>query len=247
MYSCSIPVQLPISRKSGKTSKKGIAQAGDRKAWGHKKTHVWAVCEKQLKHCTESKYHGKRTHQSWINLQWRSSFEWRQGKIQVRLGEGLLNHLYLMLPFQKSTYQKRREKKSVFEYLRDSITEVEDSTWRQQAVKAKALMFAICKRNSECGKTYNCQMLDFFFSVSVGFSLEALKKRRKYIQYISYTVRVFPSPRWNIKIHCRCKWNPWLPWNSINSDNIFLLLHVNWFILLNTTHHFCFTKFFIKI
>lgn len=37
------------------------------------------------------------------------------------------------------------------------------------------------KRNSKFGRTYNCQMLDFFFSVSVGFSLEALKKREKMI------------------------------------------------------------------
>lgn len=37
------------------------------------------------------------------------------------------------------------------------------------------------KRNSKFWRTYNCQMLDFFFSVSVGFSLEALKKREKII------------------------------------------------------------------
>lgn len=42
------------------------------------------------------------------------------GKRQVWLGEGLLNHLYLMLPIQIA-HPGKDERKNVFEYLREDV------------------------------------------------------------------------------------------------------------------------------
>lgn len=40
------------------------------------------------------------------------------------------------------------------------------------------------RKLSEQTVTHNCQMLDFFFSARVGFSLEALEKRTRPRQHI---------------------------------------------------------------
>lgn len=71
-----------------------------------------------------------------------------------------------MLPIQKEHPGKKDEKKDAVKCLREKVTAVE-MTLRE-----------LLEEMADLG-TYNCQMLDFFFSARVGFSLEALKKRTR--------------------------------------------------------------------
>lgn len=78
-----------------------------------------------------------------------------------------------MLPIQIA-HPGKDEKNNVHEYLKENFTEVKKCPEINGVSRLKPWKFF--KKNSKFGRTHNCQMLDFFFSVSVGFSLEALKR-----------------------------------------------------------------------
>lgn len=95
------------------------------------------------------------------------------GKRQVWLGEGFFKPSLPNAANSNSTSRKKWEKTWIWIFERVSQK-------FRCAPSPDGVFFFFSKGDSKPGRTYNCQMLDFFFSVSVGFSLEALKERMRW-------------------------------------------------------------------